>query len=196
MASLLQWLATALSAIGAVINIRRNRWGFPVWIVAAFCWIGFGLLQRPTAWGLILTQMMFIGLNIWGFIGWGKCKEDKMTETEMWRKAFGAVVGMLEVSEGTDWEVIHHRVAERLGIDPSVLEAGPPDGKEWSSLLVHNCASNWSPAQSEDHNLKEERIFIRRWIGYDENGHGMFEDQLLWQGEGFDEEQWRKKMER
>jgi len=74
MLTMLQWLATALSFIGAAINIKRSRWGFMVWNVAAIIWIWWALLSSPIPAGLIVTQALFMCLNVYGFIEWSRPK--------------------------------------------------------------------------------------------------------------------------
>ena len=72
LAPILEWLATVLSIGGAVINIRQSRWGFAIWAVASIVWIAWGLLGSPIAWGLCLSQLVFLGLNLWGFRAWSR----------------------------------------------------------------------------------------------------------------------------
>lgn len=70
--TLLQWMATLLSLVGAVINIRKNRWGFMLWNLAALCWIWIAILNSPVLSGLIATQILFISLNLYGFREWSR----------------------------------------------------------------------------------------------------------------------------
>ena len=71
---IVEWTATLLSMIGAVLNISRNRWGFVVWAVASVVWITWGMMCSPIAWGLCLSQLAFLGLNTWGFLAWSRRK--------------------------------------------------------------------------------------------------------------------------
>ena len=65
-----EWIATVLSIVGAVVNIRKSRWGFVIWIVASLVWIAWGLMMTPIGWGLILSQTVFLFINVWGFVAW------------------------------------------------------------------------------------------------------------------------------
>lgn len=65
-----QWVATALSMVGAVLNIRRLWFGFLLWILAALFWILWAASMDPISWALIVTQLMFVGLNVYGIVAW------------------------------------------------------------------------------------------------------------------------------
>ena len=69
-----EWTATGLSLVGAAINIQHSRWGFFLWILAAVFWITWGCVRNPgkVAWGLVVSQICFVALNIYGFIQWSK----------------------------------------------------------------------------------------------------------------------------
>ena len=69
---IIEWFATTLSISGAIVNIRKSRWGFAIWTVASVVWIAWGLMGNPIAWGLCLSQLVFLGLNLWGFVAWSK----------------------------------------------------------------------------------------------------------------------------
>lgn len=68
----LQIVATLLSFVGAVLNIRMNRWCFLLWSVAAVLWIIWALNLEPIGWGQVVTNPLFISLNIWGFVIWSR----------------------------------------------------------------------------------------------------------------------------
>ena len=68
----LQWIATLLSMIGAYLNIEHLWFGFALWIVAAVLWIVWAAKMRPRSWAMIVTQCMFIGLNVYGIREWTK----------------------------------------------------------------------------------------------------------------------------
>ena len=68
----MQWMATGLSLIGAVINIFKSIWGFIIWILAAVFWVWWAASSSPIAVGFIITQMAFVSLNIYGIIRWSK----------------------------------------------------------------------------------------------------------------------------
>lgn len=68
----LQIVATLLSIVGAVLNIKRIRWCFVLYSVAAILWIIWALSLQPIGWGQVVTNPLFIGLNVWGFVEWSK----------------------------------------------------------------------------------------------------------------------------
>ncbi|MBW1933068.1 MAG: hypothetical protein JRI56_08665 [Deltaproteobacteria bacterium] len=58
------WTLTALSIIGAILNIRKKRSGFAVYTIANIGWIIVNIYH-----GIYAT-----GLSIWGWIEWGRKK--------------------------------------------------------------------------------------------------------------------------
>ena len=67
------WLVTALSLYGNVLNIKKKRSGFVVWVIANVLWLTYdiitGLYSRAT---LDIVQTAFC---VWGIIEW-KNKEE------------------------------------------------------------------------------------------------------------------------
>lgn len=69
---MLEWIATSLSLVGAVFNIKKSKWGFALWLLSAIVWIIWAIFSDPIPVGFILTQVVFFMLNIYGFISWSK----------------------------------------------------------------------------------------------------------------------------
>ena len=69
----LMWLVTALSLSGNVLNIKKKRSGFVVWVIANLLWLTYdiysGLYSRAS---LEIVQTAFC---VWGIIEW-KNKEE------------------------------------------------------------------------------------------------------------------------
>ena len=68
----LQLLAFVLSLVGAILNIQKNANGFLVWFFSCVVWISWSAGVQPIPWFLILTQVLFAVLNVYGFITWSK----------------------------------------------------------------------------------------------------------------------------
>lgn len=69
----LMWLVTMLSLSGNVLNIKKKRSGFVVWVIANALWLAYdiytGLYSRAM---LDIVQTVFC---VWGIIEW-KDKEE------------------------------------------------------------------------------------------------------------------------
>ncbi len=63
------WVLTALSLLGVVLNIRKDRRGFALWMVtnASWAYIDFksGLIEQA-----VLFAVYFL-LAVWGWFNWG-----------------------------------------------------------------------------------------------------------------------------
>ena len=65
----MELIATVLSLIGAVLNVKKVRFCFVPWMLANGAWIVFGLAHRH--WGMVLTFSAFFVTSVWGWISWG-----------------------------------------------------------------------------------------------------------------------------
>ncbi len=69
------WLLFILSITGNVLVIRKNRWGFAVWIVANAGWIAVNV--RLGVWAAAAMFAVYMGLAMWGFASWKSNNIDK-----------------------------------------------------------------------------------------------------------------------
>lgn len=63
-----KWLLTAFSLYGNVLNVKRRRSCFIVWVIANLLWLAYDLysgLYSRAALDIVQT-----GFCIWGFIEW------------------------------------------------------------------------------------------------------------------------------
>ena len=62
------WILAVMSVAGAILNARKNRWGFVIWIIGNFGWIVVdimcGLYEQIIVW------VMLTGTSIYGFYVW------------------------------------------------------------------------------------------------------------------------------
>lgn len=65
---IVEWLATALSVTGAIVNANKEVGGFYIWSVANLLWMYFGWKFKH--WGLVIMNLIFLGINIYGVITW------------------------------------------------------------------------------------------------------------------------------
>ncbi len=68
--TVMPWLLTGLSILGAVLNIKKRRSGFAVYTVANMGWIAVDLYNGIYAQAALFA--VFTGLSAWGWIEWGK----------------------------------------------------------------------------------------------------------------------------
>ena len=66
------WIFTILSITGAILNVRKNRWGFILWIVAncGWIWVNYiiGLYEQIPVW------IVYTIISTYGFYDWSKKK--------------------------------------------------------------------------------------------------------------------------
>ena len=64
------WAVTALSIVGTILNIYKNRWGFFIWMITNLAWavIDFkvGLVEQTVLF------LFFFLTSLWGFMFWSK----------------------------------------------------------------------------------------------------------------------------
>ena len=64
----LDWLGMILSVIAIYFLGNKKRQGFLLMMAGNFAWIGFGCIVNSFA--TIIMNLVFIGMNIWGFNKW------------------------------------------------------------------------------------------------------------------------------
>jgi len=64
----IEWSATTLSLVGAVLNAKQLIAGFIFWIVANVLWILFAYKNRH--WGLLFMNFIFMLINLFGIYTW------------------------------------------------------------------------------------------------------------------------------
>jgi nicotinamide riboside transporter PnuC len=64
------WTLTALSILGAILNIKKRRSGFAVYTVANLGWVAVDIYHEIYAQAA--RFVVFTGLSTWGWIEWGR----------------------------------------------------------------------------------------------------------------------------
>ncbi len=69
---MISWIIMAITLVGTVLNIQKNRIGFIFWGVSntLLIWLNWHL-QQP---GLVAMYTVFLGTCFFGWIQWGKQK--------------------------------------------------------------------------------------------------------------------------
>lgn len=65
------WFITALSLTGVILNIKRKRAGFLVWMVTNSAWAVYDYQIGAYAQSALFA--VYLGLAVWGWMEWGKC---------------------------------------------------------------------------------------------------------------------------
>jgi len=65
---IVELIFAALSITGAILNIKKNRWGFVIWTIGSVGWIVSNITYEM--YGQIPLWIALIIFNIWGFIRW------------------------------------------------------------------------------------------------------------------------------
>ncbi len=66
------WGLTALSIIGTVANIKKQRWCFLVWLCTNSAWCIYDFYIGAYAQSLLF--LVYVGLAIWGLWEWRREK--------------------------------------------------------------------------------------------------------------------------
>ncbi len=64
------WTLTAISILGAVLNIKKKRASFAIYTFANIGWIFVNIYHGIYAQAALFV--VFTGLSTWGWIEWGK----------------------------------------------------------------------------------------------------------------------------
>jgi nicotinamide riboside transporter PnuC len=72
MIELIGTIATALAIAGVILNNRRLRWCFLLWMVSNS--LTLGIHAQTGVWSLVVRDAVFLVLAIEGWIKWGRNK--------------------------------------------------------------------------------------------------------------------------
>jgi len=67
----MEWTGAVLGLLGALLlslNHRVSRYGWPLFLLSNFMWIGFGI--ATDAWGLVFMQIVFTLTSVNGLVQW------------------------------------------------------------------------------------------------------------------------------
>lgn len=70
---MIEWVATILTLIGVVLNIKKIRVCFIIWFVANSFWIY--IMAMSQHWGMVICQIVFCATCVWGWFAWAKDKK-------------------------------------------------------------------------------------------------------------------------
>jgi len=64
----LHWLLAAASLVGVVLNIRRRRACFAIWIATNAAWCAIDMAAGLPAQAMLMA--VYTGLAMWGYVAW------------------------------------------------------------------------------------------------------------------------------
>ena len=70
MISNLMWVVTGLSVLGTILNIKKKKICFAIWLFTNLAWLAYDLSIR--SWPQAGLFGVYGGLAIWGIISWGR----------------------------------------------------------------------------------------------------------------------------
>lgn len=66
----MSWLLVFLSIAGVVLNVRRDRCGFLLWMIANIGWMIIDFMQGLYAQAFLFC--IYFVLSFWGWVSWKK----------------------------------------------------------------------------------------------------------------------------
>ena len=66
----LQIIGTLLNASAAILTVHKKRIAWLVWIGSSLVWSCVFIMAE--LYVALLTSVMYLGFNIWGWVYWGK----------------------------------------------------------------------------------------------------------------------------
>ena len=70
------WSLTALSILGAILNVKKKRICFAIYTVANAGWVIVDIYYKIYAQAALF--IIFTALSIWGWIEWGVKKKEEI----------------------------------------------------------------------------------------------------------------------
>ncbi len=64
----IEWCATVLSLLGALLIAFKSWQGYPIWVVANVLWVSFSWKHKH--YGLLFLSVSYLVINIIGLIKW------------------------------------------------------------------------------------------------------------------------------
>ncbi len=69
----LHWLVATASLVGVVLNIRRSRASFAIWIPTNVTWCAIDVAAGLHAQAALMA--VYAGLAVWGYVAWRPAPE-------------------------------------------------------------------------------------------------------------------------
>lgn len=66
----LGWLVTAICLAGTILNVKKVRWCFHLWVLGNLLWLGIDLHNR--LYSRAVLDAVQLALAVWGLVEWKK----------------------------------------------------------------------------------------------------------------------------
>ena len=68
------WIISIINILGVLMVVWKTKWGFPVMLIASVYWAGvfYNMDKMP----IVFVQLVYTGLNIYGWFKWSKEERD------------------------------------------------------------------------------------------------------------------------
>ena len=83
------WFTTAASLIAVILNIRKHRACFAIWLGTNLSWKVIDFTHE--IYGQALLQLTYAGLSVWGLLEWRRGSNQRYENDAHETKAEGAV---------------------------------------------------------------------------------------------------------
>ena len=74
------WMTAIASTVAVVLNIRRNRACFAIWLMTNLSWCVIDFVHE--IYGQSLLQAIYAGLSVWGLAEWRRDRSQTKTEVQ------------------------------------------------------------------------------------------------------------------
>jgi nicotinamide riboside transporter PnuC len=71
----LPWIAICCTVVGLILAGRKHIFCWPIWLIGDVIWIYAYSVKKD--WPIVVSNVIFIGINILGWIKWRKENNDK-----------------------------------------------------------------------------------------------------------------------
>lgn len=66
----LGWIFVGVSFAGYLLNIKKNKWCFALWITCSIWWLGVSIYREQ--WSLVANFILYLSAECWGLYKWSK----------------------------------------------------------------------------------------------------------------------------
>ncbi len=74
------WITTVASLVAVVLNIRKHRACFAIWLVTNLSWTTIDFAHG--IYGQAFLQTIYAGLSVWGLIEWRRDREKSQEDND------------------------------------------------------------------------------------------------------------------
>ena len=76
MLPLLELISAVIGITGAILNVKKNKFGFILWIIGNTLWTIYGFTTKQ--YFFMIQYIVFASISFWGFMEWNKEEKNKI----------------------------------------------------------------------------------------------------------------------